>query len=62
MRYLLSDIHYNAPNVREAWESDERFLITPQYGANPHDDEGTDKQVAVLESSLYHAFPELHRP
>jgi hypothetical protein len=42
MRYLLGDIHYNAPNVREAWESDQRFLITPQYGAYPHDDEGKE--------------------
>jgi hypothetical protein len=41
-RYLLGDIHYNAPNVREAWESDERFLITPQYGAYPHDDDGKE--------------------
>ena len=42
MRYLLGDIHYNAPNVREAWESDERFLITPQYGLYPHDDDGKE--------------------
>jgi len=41
-RYLLGDIHYNAPNVREAWESGERFLITPQYGPYPHDDEGKE--------------------
>jgi hypothetical protein len=41
-RYLLGDIHYNAPNVREAWESEERFLITPQYGAYPHDDDGKE--------------------
>jgi len=42
MRYLLGDIHYNAPNVREAWESDERVLITPRYGPYPHDDEGKE--------------------
>lgn len=41
-RYLLGDIHYNAPNVRAAWESDERFLITPQYGPYPHDDKGKE--------------------
>jgi len=35
-RYLLGDIHYNAPNVREAWEQDGRVLITPQYGPYPH--------------------------
>jgi hypothetical protein len=35
-RYLLGDLHYNAPNVREAWEQDERVLITTQYGPYPH--------------------------
>ncbi len=28
-RFVLGDIHYNAPNVREACESTERFLVTP---------------------------------
>ena len=42
MRYLLGDIHYNAPNVREAWESNERFLVVPQYGPYPHDDQGKE--------------------
>jgi hypothetical protein len=41
-RYLLGDIHYNAPNIREAWESDERVLVVPQYGPYPHDDEGKE--------------------
>lgn len=35
-RYLLGDIHYNAPNVRAAWEQDGRVLIAPQYGPYPH--------------------------
>ncbi len=35
-RYLLGDLHYHAPNVREAWEQDGRVLITPQYGPYPH--------------------------
>jgi hypothetical protein len=36
LHYLLGDIHYNTPNVRQAWESFDRFLIVPQYGAYPH--------------------------
>ena len=43
LRYLLGDIHYNAPNVRQAWESFDRFLIVPQYGAYPHT--GIGKEV-----------------
>jgi hypothetical protein len=35
-RYLLGDLHYNAPNVREDWEQDGRVLITTQYGPYPH--------------------------
>ena len=42
VRYLLGDIHYNAPNVRAAWESEERSLVVPQYGSYPHDDEGKE--------------------
>jgi hypothetical protein len=42
-RYLLGDKHYNAPNVRQAWESFDRFLIVPQYGSYPHT--GIGKEV-----------------
>lgn len=42
IRYLLGDIHYNAPNVREAWETDDRFLVVPQYGNYPHEDAGKE--------------------
>jgi hypothetical protein len=43
VRYLLGDIHYNAPNVRQAWESFDRFLVVPQYGPYPH--HGLGKEV-----------------
>lgn len=43
VRYLLGDIHYNAPNVRQAWESFDRFLVVPQYGPYPH--RGLGKEV-----------------
>ena len=51
-RYLLGDLHYNAPDVREAWESEERFLVTPQYGPYPHTDDG--KEVRRIFHKLRH--------
>lgn len=42
VHYLLGDIHYNAPNVREAWEREDRFLVVPQYGPYPHEDDGKE--------------------
>ena len=41
-RFVLGDIHYNAPNVREACESTERFLVTTKRGAYPHTDAGVE--------------------
>ena len=40
--YLLGDIHYNAPNVRDAWETQDRCLVVPQYGPYPHEDDGKE--------------------
>ena len=42
IRYLLGDIHYNAENVRQAWETENRFLVVPHYGAYPHTDDGKE--------------------
>lgn len=41
-RFVLGDIHYNAPNVREACENTERFLVTSKRGAYPHTDSGVE--------------------
>jgi hypothetical protein len=41
-RYVLGDIHYNAPNVREACELSDRLLVTTQYGPYPHTDDGAE--------------------
>ena len=41
-RFVLGDIHYNAPNVREACESTERFLVTTKRGSYPHTDDGVE--------------------
>jgi hypothetical protein len=43
VRYLLGDRHYNAPNVQEAWEVGDRWLVTTQYGPYPHS--GLGKEV-----------------
>ena len=40
VRFLLGDLHYNAPNVREEWEKNDRSLVTTRYGSYPHTDDG----------------------
>ena len=43
-RFVLGDIHYNAPNVRQAClrSAQERFLVTTKRGAYPHTDDGVE--------------------
>jgi hypothetical protein len=46
-RFILGDIHYNAPNVRQAClhhssPEEERFLVTTKRGAYPHTDDGVE--------------------
>lgn len=41
-RFVLGDIHYNAPNVRQACHAKDRLLVTPRYGAYPHADVGVE--------------------
>lgn len=41
-RFILGDLHYNAPNVREVCEQTERILVTTQYGPYPHTDVGVE--------------------
>lgn len=41
-RFVLGDIHYNAPNVEEVCEETGRILVTPQYGRYPHTDDGKE--------------------
>ena len=52
-RYLLGDLHYNAPNVHQSCESPERSLVVPQYGPYPHTDDG--KEVRRVFHKLRHA-------
>ena len=42
VRFVLGDIHYNAPNVRQVCEQGNRILVTTQYGPYPHQDEGVE--------------------
>ena len=40
--YVLGDLHYNAPEVRQLCEDADRILVTPKYGAYPHTDPGVE--------------------
>jgi hypothetical protein len=40
VRFLLGDLHYNAPNVQEECRKSQRILVTTQYGPYPHTDDG----------------------
>ena len=42
VRFLLGDLHYNAPNVREVCQRTKRLLVTTEYGAYPHTDAGVE--------------------
>ena len=41
-RFVLGDLHYNAPNVREVCEQTGRILVTTEYGPYPHTDVGVE--------------------
>ncbi len=41
VRFILGDLHYNAPNVRQACEP-ARVLVTTQRGTYPHTDAGVE--------------------
>jgi hypothetical protein len=41
-RFVLGDLHYNAPNVREVCEQTNRLLVATEYGAYPHVDQGVE--------------------
>ena len=41
-RFVLGDLHYNAPNVQECCEQIERILVATQYGPYPHTGDGVE--------------------
>jgi hypothetical protein len=42
VRFVLGDLHYNAPNVRAACARAERTLVATRYGPYPHTDDGVE--------------------
>jgi hypothetical protein len=42
VRFVTGDLHYNAPNVRDCCERDDRILVTSQRGPYPHTDDGVE--------------------
>ena len=41
-RFVLGDLHYNAPNVQECCQQTERNLVATQYGPYPHTGDGVE--------------------
>jgi DDE family transposase len=41
-RFVLGDIHYNAPDVQAACDQSERILVVPRYGPYPHTGSGVE--------------------
>ena len=41
-RFVLGDLHYNAPNVQESCDQTGRILVTTQYGPYPHTGDGVE--------------------
>jgi hypothetical protein len=41
-RFVLGDLHYNAPNVQETCDQAGRILVTTQYGPYPHTGDGVE--------------------
>ncbi len=42
VRFVLGDTHYNDPDLRQACERDNRFLVATRRGRHPHIDNGVD--------------------
>jgi hypothetical protein len=41
-RFVLGDLHYNAPNVQELCDQAERLLVATQHGPYPHTGDGVE--------------------
>ena len=42
MRYILGDVHYNAPNVHDLCAQLDQIAVTTRYGPYPHSDAGVE--------------------
>ncbi len=60
VRFVLSDQHYNTPELHELCAEDERCLVTTQRGGYPHRDEGVEVRRILhkLRSSTIETFNE----
>ena len=63
VRFVLGDLHYNAPNVREVCDQHGRILITPHYGPYPHTGDGVEVRRVFhkLRSANLETFNELSK-
>jgi hypothetical protein len=63
VRFVLGDLHYNAPTVRAVCEQDGRILVTPHYGPYPHTDPGVEvrRLFHKLRSAHLETFNELFK-
>jgi hypothetical protein len=62
-RFVLGDLHYNAPTVREVCDQHGRILITSHYGPYPHTDDGVEVRRVFhkLRSANLETFNELFK-
>jgi hypothetical protein len=42
VRFVLGDLHYTTPDLREQCEQPDWLLVTTHYGRSPHTDEGVE--------------------
>lgn len=42
VRFVLGDVHYNDPSLRDACEAADRLLVTTKRGRYPHTDDGVE--------------------
>jgi hypothetical protein len=63
VRFVLGDLHYNAPNVRQVCDQAGQILITSQYGPYPHTDDGVEVRRVFhkLRSANLETFNELFK-
>jgi hypothetical protein len=61
--YVLGDLHYNAPNVRDVCQHDSIILVASQYGPYPHTDAGVEVRRVFhkLRSANLETFNELFK-